>query len=138
MKNLLKMMKLGDIIIIGLLVILSFLPLAIFSKEAGVTGVDDGTYLVVSVDGEVLHKMELTDDYTRESYRYENEAGHMNLIVRDGDQAYMKDGNCRDSLCVQHGTISQVGETIVCLPHRLLVEIVSESPAMDSEIDIYN
>lgn len=138
MKKLIKMMKTGDIIIIGLLVILSFLPLAYFSsqKESKDVNTESVDYLVVSVDGEELHRMELKDDYIRESYQYESEEGQINLIERDGKKAYMAYANCPDSLCVKQGEISEVGETIVCLPHRVLLEVVSENPSIENENEI--
>lgn len=130
-------MKIGDLIIIGFLVIFSFLPLAIFtSNQSQAMEADENLYMVVSVDGEELHRMELKKDYIRESYLYENEAGHMNLVVRDGEKVYMKEANCPDELCVQEGEITEVGETIVCLPHRLLVEIVSDSPGNQDPGDV--
>lgn len=137
MKKMIEMMKIGDLIIIGFLVIFSFLPLALFtSNQSQAANADDEVYMVVSVDGEELHRMELKNDYIRESYLYENEAGHMNLVVRDGEKVYMQNANCPDALCVQEGEITKVGETIVCLPHRLLVEIVSENPDIQDQGDI--
>lgn len=130
-------MKIGDLIIIGLLVIFSFLPLAIFtSQQTQATGADDKVYAIISVDGDELHRMELKKDYIRESYTYEDEAGHMNLVVRDGDQVSIQEANCPDELCVQEGAIHRVGETIVCLPHRLLVEIISDNPDLQNPSDI--
>lgn len=139
MKNLIKMMKKGDIIIIGLLVILSFLPLALINsqKKSMQEDLEPTDYVVVTVDGEELHRMELKDDSKIESYRYESEEGHMNLIERNGTEAYMADANCADSLCVQQGAISKDSEVIICLPHRVLVEVVSEgNNAEDNEVDL--
>lgn len=139
MKNLFKMMKKGDVIIIGLLVLLSFLPLALINQqkknvEENAEPVD---YVIVTVDGEELHRMELKEDEQIESYLYESEEGHMNLIERNGTRVYMADANCADSLCIQQGIISKDGEVIVCLPHRVLVEIVLESDSVtDTEVDL--
>lgn len=139
MKKLFKMMKKGDIIIIGLLFILSFLPLALINSEK--RNIEDNAepidYVVVSVDGDELHRMELKEDAQIESYLYESEEGHMNRIERNGTVAYMAEANCADSLCIQQGEISKDGEVIVCLPHRVLVEVVSEGgPTEDSEVDV--
>lgn len=138
MKNILKTMKKGDIVIVGLLVILSFLPLALITQQKN--RVEENTepkdYIVISVDGEELHRMELKDDGEIENYQYESEEGHQNLIERNGAEAYMADANCADSLCVLQGAISKDGEVIVCLPHRVLVEVVSEGGSTEeSEID---
>ena len=45
----------------------------------------------------------------------------------------MKEANCRDLLCTHMPSIKKVGETIVCLPHRLILEIVSEKEESDEE-----
>ena len=133
------MMKKGDIIIIGLLVILSFLPLALINqqKKSVEQNAEPVDYVIVTVDGEELHRMELIDDEQIESCLYESEEGHMNLIERNGATVYMADANCADSLCVQQGSISKDGEVIVCLPHRVLVEVVSEVGSVeDTEVDL--
>lgn len=133
------MMKKGDIVIVGLLVILSFLPLALITQQKNRVeeNAEPKDYIVISVDGEELHRMELQDDGVIENYQYESEEGHQNLVERNGMEAYMADANCADSLCVLQGAISKDGEVIVCLPHRVLVEVVSEGQsAEDTEVDL--
>ena len=44
----------------------------------------------------------------------------------------MTDADCPDKICVNHATISDVGESIVCLPHRVVVEIVSSDGETDN------
>lgn len=48
------------------------------------------------------------------------------LVIRDG-RAYITAANCPDQICVKHAGISHVGETIVCLPHKLVVRIEGAS-----------
>ena len=38
----------------------------------------------------------------------------------------MEDADCPDRLCVKQGRIKKVGESIVCLPHKVVIEIVGE------------
>ena len=38
----------------------------------------------------------------------------------------MKDANCPDKICEGHNKISYKGETIVCLPHKVVIEIVAD------------
>lgn len=137
MKKLIKMIKPGDIIIVALLVLLSFVPVAIFSYQNASASEDD-LHVVISSDGEVVHEMELKNDHTREVYEYVDEHGHENTIVREGQEVFMADANCTDLLCVQHGEITEVGETIVCLPNKVLVEIVAgdAEPVNDGEVDV--
>jgi hypothetical protein len=44
----------------------------------------------------------------------------------------MKDADCPDKLCEKTGKISKNGETIVCLPHRVVVEIQGGEGNVDS------
>ena len=135
MKNLMKMVKIGDIVIIALLVMLSFLPLAIFTyQNASANG--DSMHVVVSADGEIVHEMELKNDHTREIYEFVDDHGHENTVVREGLIVYISDANCQDLLCVQQGQISEVGETLVCLPNRVLVEIVSDGVDVEDDNDV--
>lgn len=136
MKKLLKMMKPGDIVILLFLVVLSFLPVIIFSY-ANASSEADYLSAVVSADGEVVHTFELRDDGVKEVYVYSDKHGHENTIVREGTKVYMSEASCTDQLCVRQGEIKNVGETIVCLPHRLLVEVNTELLDQDEipEID---
>lgn len=45
------------------------------------------------------------------------------LIISDG-KADMESADCPNQICVHHGAISHTGETIVCLPNRVVIEIV--------------
>lgn len=88
----------------------------------------DGNRIIVEQSGEVIMELSLEDDgtYVIEDREFVNE-----LVIKDG-VAYMKSANCRDLVCVHHGAISKVNETITCLPHRLIVYVVGEDI---SEVD---
>lgn len=49
------------------------------------------------------------------------------LVIRDG-KAYMAEATCPDQICVEHRPVSKAGETIVCLPHELVIKIVASEP----------
>jgi hypothetical protein len=78
----------------------------------------DGASVDVHVDGKIVASYPLSTDRDVElGYN-----GH-NLLVIKGGQATMTDADCPDKLCVKQKAISKEGETIVCLPHRLVVKI---------------
>ncbi len=54
------------------------------------------------------------------------------LVIKDGT-VDMTDANCPDKICVHHQPISKIGETIVCLPNRVVVTITGQK---DEKIDI--
>ncbi|MCR5800175.1 MAG: NusG domain II-containing protein [Lachnospiraceae bacterium] len=47
-----------------------------------------------------------------------------NIVVIEGGSVYVREADCPDRICVHHVRINRTGETIVCLPHRLVVEII--------------
>ena len=53
------------------------------------------------------------------------DGGAFNLFsVADG-VVRMEAADCRDQICVRHRAVSAVGESIICLPHKLVVEITT-------------
>ena len=50
-----------------------------------------------------------------------------NVIVVEDGAVFMAEADCPDSLCVQMGRIYREGESIVCLPHGLVVRIEKAS-----------
>ena len=117
-------MKRNDWILIGVLLILAAAGLGVtkyFHK-------DQGEKVIVYVDKEEYAVYDLWTDGT---YEIETERGSNLLVVKDG-KADMEEADCPDRLCVKQKPISKNGETIVCLPHRLVVEIKGGS---ETEMD---
>ena len=58
------------------------------------------------------------------------------LVIKDG-KASMTKADCPDKICVNHAAISKKGETIVCLPHKVVVEVIDENGTQnENQIDI--
>ena len=47
----------------------------------------------------------------------------MNTLVINGGKASIVSADCPDKLCVHQQEISKAGESIICLPHKLVVRI---------------
>ena len=45
------------------------------------------------------------------------------LMIKDG-RAQMKSADCPDQICVRQKAISKEGESIICLPNKVVVSIV--------------
>ncbi|MBM6615200.1 NusG domain II-containing protein [Desemzia sp. RIT804] len=137
MKKHLKMVRRWDIVIVLSLMLASFFPLGFFTYVQAKSG-ETELKAVISADGEFITEFILADDGQTEEYVYIDDHGHENTVVRDGMMVYMSDASCNDQLCVRKGDISSVGETIVCLPNHLLVEVEpSHSDAeIESDLDI--
>lgn len=60
------------------------------------------------------------------------EKDFINVIkIKDG-QAYMEAADCPDELCVKQGKIRKNGQSIICLPHKVVVRVIS---ADNSDVD---
>lgn len=76
----------------------------------------------VSADGEVVAEFPLPQG--ERSFSVDGYQGKSYLEIQ-GYRVRMVDSACPDKLCVRTGWISRPGESIVCLPNRVVVEIVS-------------
>lgn len=48
--------------------------------------------------------------------------GINHLVIRDG-KAWIDSANCPGHDCIKQGTISRNGDMLICIPHRLTVEV---------------
>lgn len=51
---------------------------------------------------------------------------HYNLLFISDGTASVSDADCPDELCVRAHEIMLNGESIICLPHKLVIQIESE------------
>ena len=78
-----------------------------------------GGYVSVQVDGETV--MELPLDKAAQVVL--GEGGRTNTLVIRNGTAQVTEAGCPDQVCVRQGAVQYAGESIVCLPHRLIVSI---------------
>lgn len=78
-----------------------------------------GGRAVVTVDGVEAASFPLSVDRT---WTWTGDAGSNTLVI-SGGAVSVADADCPDQLCVRQGAIRYTGESIVCLPHRLVVTV---------------
>ena len=44
----------------------------------------------------------------------------------------MHESDCKDMICIKMGEISLTGDSIICLPNRLMLKIVEDKPSDES------
>lgn len=86
----------------------------------------DGSSVIISIDGNDTKELSLSEDITYQIDEY----GHNTLIIKDS-MAWIEDADCPDKLCMNYGKISKTGESIVCLPHRLVIRIENNNDTED-------
>ena len=81
-----------------------------------------GDTVTVTVDGAVYGVYPLSQDRVEDIHT--GETG-LNRLVIQGGQARIETATCPDGICAAHRPVSREGESIVCLPHRVVVTISS-------------
>ena len=57
---------------------------------------------------------------------YDKEGNICNTVIISGGQVSMKYANCKDKICVNHKKINKNNESIICLPNKVVVTVVSD------------
>ncbi len=60
-----------------------------------------------------------------ETFTVTDSEGGYNLIMINEGTVQVTDADCPDKLCVKQRAINGYGESIICLPHKLVIQISS-------------
>ena len=89
----------------------------------------EGNAVTVSVNGKVIATYSLNEDRTEDIHTGED--GLNRLIIKDG-KAWIETASCPDGICAAHKPIHRDGESIVCLPNKVVVTVqVTEGSQAD-------
>ncbi len=103
-------MKKGDFVIIGAVATVFVMSIALlfsFSKQ--------GSRVVIKQNDEIIYNQSINKNSVFDT-------GTNVVVVKDGE-VFVKKANCKNQVCVNTGKISKKGESIVCLPNKVIVEI---------------
>lgn len=81
---------------------------------------DSKTCVKIYVDNELVATLPLNEDF---EFDIEGINGSHNLLVVENGKVYMKEADCPDKICIQTGIVTELTQTIVCLPNRVVVTI---------------
>jgi len=103
----------------------------------GLAGIAAGFYLThqdtgaseVTVDGAIYGTYPLDVD---KEIPIQKDGKTTNLLVIKDGKADVTEADCPDKLCVHQKAISKTNETIVCLPNKVVVQVIG---AGESELD---
>ena len=90
-----------------------------------------GSKVVIRVDGKILYEYSLMED---REILVQIDENNYNVVVIENGEVYISKATCKNKVCVETGKISKVGETIACLPNKLIVEIVGNNREVDTTI----
>ena len=100
-----------------------FIAVLLFLCAAAALGLyvfrEDGDAVTVFIDGQLYAEYPLTEDRVVELI---SDGGFNRLVIEDG-YAYVEEASCPDGICSSHRPISHNGESIICLPNKVVIEI---------------
>lgn len=114
-----RKIKRNDFFLTGVLLVV---PLCLLFYQNTI-GAKAGAVVVILQDGEEIGRYPLREET---ELLIEGNHGENLLIIQDG-KAFMKEADCPDGLCVKQKAISRQGESLICLPHRLVVTVEGAS-----------
>jgi hypothetical protein len=107
----------NDIIFVSALlavIILAALGMLLFRSS--------GDTVAVTVDGELFGEYTLNENRTVE---IKTDRGFNLLVIKDG-KAFVESASCPDGICSSHKPVSYDGESIICLPNKVVITVNSQ------------
>lgn len=116
-----RKMKRNDWILIGIVIGIALL----FGGMQFFKSADSDGIVQVTVDGELYGEYSLEKNTNVQ-------IGNTNYLTIKNGKATMIEASCPDQLCVQQKSISKDGESIICLPNKVIATVIGGE---ESEID---
>ncbi len=118
-----KIIKRADIILIAAIVVAG-----IWLSAVLILGKSEGQTLRVTVDGKLYGTYNTSIDSTVTVSNGED----LNTFEIKNGRVDMVNANCPGFDCVHEHSIGKHGETIVCLPHKVVLEITGNEKEVDA------
>ena len=114
------MFKKLDFVIIAVLMILSFLPEILLGASVG-KGFNN-TYAEITVAGRLYKTIPLSAHKGEETIELKTDLG-TNIIKIKDNKIGIIEADCPDKVCMNPEHIEKPGQSLVCLPHKVMIEI---------------
>ena len=92
----------------------------------------DDKYISVRVNGKEIKQITFGNE--KKIYPIRTSFG-LNILEVDKDSVRVIEASCPDKLDVKFGKIQKVGQSIICMPNRLVIQIKSRSK---NDLDVIN
>lgn len=85
----------------------------------------ENAVVCVSLDGETVQEISLTDAQANESLTFSHNGVTLTVTLNPGGKAgvQVSASDCPGGDCVRTGTITRSGESIVCLPGHMVISL---------------
>ncbi len=112
----------ADIILISLIVLFSL----VFSVFISLYNSVEASGFEIRIDGKLHSKYMFSDLKDGEIIEIRTEYGY-NKFIYENKSIRCIDTDCTDKIELHSGSISKTNQTIVCLPHKLTVQITGQN-----------
>ena len=106
----------NDFILISAVLLASLIAFCVYTFTKNV-----GKNVTVSINGQKVATYNMQKDRTERILSDNGECTNI-LVIKDG-KAKITKATCPDKICVGHPPISREGETIVCLPNKVVITV---------------
>lgn len=133
-----KQLKVMDVVIIVFLFIASFIPYAVFAatQSSEQASNPNEKIAIVSINGKEVDRFVLNEETPHQLKTFYPGKDQYNIIEVDGQRIRVKEDNSPDQVAVKTGWISRAGQTSLCLPHKLMIEIKNSGPTDEEDLII--
>lgn len=123
-------MKKGDKVVISVLIFVILIGLiGIFTYRK----INSGNKLVAVIkqDGKVVKKIDLNNVKKDTEIKIKSKDNHYNIIEVGEKKIRFKSADCQNQICVKSGWIKHPGDSVACLPHKVLIVIQGKNREVD-------
>lgn len=122
--------KKGDVIIVVILMVAVIGWLGI--NRLGSSKAE--TQAIIEVDGSIYKTVPMVKGMEQKKIHIELDNGrHIDIDV-DENGAFVEDVVCPDKICQKTGVVSKAGQSIVCLPNKVVVYIEGEAEVLVDDL----
>ena len=118
-----KYIKKADIILLIVLIVIGLASTVFITMSKS-----NGSTVIIEQNGKMYGKYSLFEDKTIE---IKGDKTSNIVQIKDG-KVKMTESTCKNQVCVRHSEISSGGESIICLPNRVVVRIEGKGGGYDA------
>ena len=108
-------LKKGDMIIIAvILCIAGVTALLIMNQKQG------NQVIIISGDSKEIYSLD-----KNRSIKVNYKDGGYNVIIIEDGRVWVEEADCKNQVCVNHKPVYKDHESIICIPHKLSIQISS-------------
>ena len=118
--------KKADIILLIVLIIIGLASTVyVTASKSG------GDTVIIEKSGELFGKYSLFEDKEIDVPCVDSMGSDLHVSISGGSVLVTESG-CANQICVKHSAISQTGESIICLPNRIVVRVEGKGGGYDA------